>query len=74
VAVLIEREEPLLAHEVHGLLGVRERVLDADAVVLLDLVEERVRLRVQPASVEREDAVLAARQVRVLDERNVLCT
>ena len=40
--------------------------------MLLHGVEQPVRLRVEPARVEREHAVRAARQVRVLDQRDVL--
>jgi hypothetical protein len=39
-------------------LGVGEGVLDADAVVLLHLVEQLVGLGVQAAGVQREHAVL----------------
>lgn len=43
-----------------------------DPVVLLDRVKEPVRLRVEPARVEREHAVRTAREVRVLDQRDIL--
>lgn len=52
VAVLVEGEQPLGAHQVHHLLRLREGVLDLDAVVLLHLVEQAVGLGVQAASVQ----------------------
>jgi len=50
----------------------RSPLLSLDPVVLLDGVEEPVRLRVEPARVEREDPERPPRQVRVLDQRDVL--
>lgn len=52
VAVLIEGEEAFGAHKIHGLLGVWEGVLNPDAVVLLHLVKELVRLCIQTPSVQ----------------------
>ncbi len=52
VAVLVEGEQPLGAHEVHHLLRLGEGVLDLDAVVLLHLVEQAVGLGVQAARVQ----------------------
>lgn len=40
--------------------------------MLLHGIKEPVRLRVEPAGIQREDAVGSARQVRVLDERDIL--
>lgn len=52
MAVLVEGEHALFSHEVHGLLGVWEGVLDANAVVLLHFVEQPVCLRIEAARVQ----------------------
>ena len=52
VTVLVEGEHALGAHELGRLGRVRESVLDADAIVLLHLVEQAIRLRVQPPRVQ----------------------
>lgn len=52
VSVLVEGEHALGAHQLHRLLGIREGVLDADAVVLLNSVKQLVRLGVEAASVQ----------------------
>jgi hypothetical protein len=72
VAVLVEGEEALGPHQSLHLAGVREHVLDAGAVVLLHLIEELVRLRVEASRVQAEHAERAPRQLRVLDQRHVL--
>eukprot|EP00982_Pelagococcus_subviridis_P001204 9670-Pelagococcus_subviridis.AAC.3 len=72
VAVLVEGEHALLVHELHDRVLVRERELDLDPEVLLHVVEELVRLRVQPTRVQGEDAEGSARERRVLDQRDVL--
>lgn len=72
MAVLVEGEHALVANKLHRLLRVGERVLDANAVVLLHPVKEAVCLGVEAARVEREDAELAAREVSILDEGDVL--
>lgn len=74
MAVLVEAVHALLAHKIDNLLRFREGVLNADVIVLLDGVEELIRLGVQPAGVKGEHAVLAARQVSVLNQGNVFST
>lgn len=55
VTVLVEGEEALLVDEFGDLCGLREGVLDLDAVVLLYLCVEAVGLGVETARVESED-------------------
>jgi hypothetical protein len=52
VSILIEREHALGAHQLHGLLGIWEGVLDVDAVVLLNSLKQLVGLRVQATCVQ----------------------
>lgn len=61
VAVLVEGEQAFGSHEGLHLAGVREQVLDVNAVMLLHGVEELVGLSVQPPCVEAENPVRSAR-------------
>ena len=72
VSVLVEGEHALLAHQLGHRVLVGEGELDLDVEVLLDVVEELVRLGVQPTGVEGEDAKGAAGELGVLDQRDVL--
>lgn len=49
--VSVEGEEALCPDKIRHLLGFREGILNVDAIVLLDGVEELVGFRVQAASV-----------------------
>ncbi len=52
VAILVEGEHAFLTNQLHGLRCIRERVLNANAVVLLHGVEQLVGFSVQPPGVE----------------------
>ena len=74
VAVLVEREQALFPDQFHHLLRIWKCVLYLDAVMLLDGVEQLIRLGVQPPGVQGEDAIRAPGQVSVLDQGHVLGT
>lgn len=52
MAILVKGEHALCANQVHGLLSIREGVLNADVVVLLHSVKELICLLVQTTSIE----------------------
>ena len=60
MAIVIEGEHALGAHEVHALLRIWEGVFYPDAIMLLHCIKELVGLWIQSAGVQTaEDAVAA---------------
>lgn len=61
MAILIEAEHSLVAHQLHGFLCVREGVLDVDVVVLLNSIKQLVGLGVQTTSVQATNNLQVAK-------------
>ena len=60
MAIFVEGEHALGAHQVHALLRIWKGVLYPDAIVLLHSIKELVGLRIQSASVQAAEQAITA--------------
>mmetsp|Transcript_26224 Transcript_26224/g.45115 ORF Transcript_26224/g.45115 Transcript_26224/m.45115 type:complete len:310 (-) Transcript_26224:173-1102(-) len=74
VAIFVEREHALFADQFLDGGSLREGILDVNAVVLLNLIEELIRLRMQASGVQAEDSEGKSRLLCVFDQNHIFCT